>query len=216
MKKESFVFDIETGPLPLDEIISLKPEFSAPKNYTDPAKISEYIEKKDAEWYDQDYHALHPMTARVIAIGVMRSDDKKVWIIDDANEEALLNTWWTFWEEFKMHKFIGFHCNTFDVPFLKFRSWKHGVRVPMELNWTQRPWDLNDYFIDLQNCLSEFSKYGVKQNLDNVAKTLLGVGKTGSGKNFAEMAKFSYEDAVAYLKHDLELTHGVAGKVGAI
>src|SRR5688572_8585619 len=62
-------FDIETAPLPDEQIAPFVPEFSAPSNYKDPEKIKAYIEGEKVKWLEQA--ALSPLTGRVVAIGIL-------------------------------------------------------------------------------------------------------------------------------------------------
>ena len=76
----TLIFDIETGPLPENELLAMMPAFDPADvksgNLKDPAKIAEKIAEAEAN-HRRDFigrAALDPLTGRVVAIGVMTFD----------------------------------------------------------------------------------------------------------------------------------------------
>lgn len=204
---KSIVFDIETGPLPDAELMPLMPEFEAPGNIKDPAKIAAAIEAKKKDWIENA--ALDAVTGRVLAIGLM-IDEAFVIISEPATEAEML---YEFWDAIKsngdIHNLVGFNCFLFDLPFLMKRSWKLGVPIPAGIRWGRR-W--NERIIDLR----EVWQCGDRQahgSLAVIAKHL-GVGeKTGSGAEFAKLWSEDRAKAEAYLKNDLALTSAIFRKL---
>lgn len=199
------VFDIETGPRPVAEIESLMPEFDAPANYKDPAKIAEVIDGKRAAWIEKA--ALSPLTGQVLAIGALIDGTYCDQVVDAVNDERDTIEW--FWSLVgKNTLLVGFNSNRFDLPFLFRRSWALGITPPL----SHRPFRSTGS-IDLM----EAWQMGDRQefvSLDTVAK-FLGVGaKTGSGAHFAELMKFDVEAALRYLENDVMLTAKVGDRLG--
>ncbi|MCW1921292.1 ribonuclease H-like domain-containing protein [Luteolibacter arcticus] len=200
------VFDIETGPRPVAELEALMPEFEAPANYKDPAKIAEAIEQKRAAWIEKA--ALSPLTGRVLAIGALIDGEYLHAIQGDGfdSEAEIIGWFWTMIGNRTI--LIGHNSNRFDLPFLFRRSWSLGILPPPRSNGRSfagsidlmEAWQLGDR--------TEFI------SLDTVAK-FLGVGaKTGSGGQFADLLKFDVEAALRYLENDVMLTARVAERMG--
>ena len=60
------VFDIETGPLPIEHLEDMMPEFTAPSNWKDEAKIEAKIKEQQTKWFEKA--ALDARTGQVLAI----------------------------------------------------------------------------------------------------------------------------------------------------
>jgi len=202
-------FDIETGPLPEDQISHLMPEFSAPSNYKDDAKIAANIEEQKKSWLDK--LALSPLTGEVLAIGIIR--DNEFYLISNIEGEAHLLS--TFWDAITdrlaiINKLIGFNSNRFDLPFLIRRSWLNRVPIPPTVIVGRY---LNSHFIDLL----EMWQCGDRQSsisLDRLSKYFGLEGKNGDGKFFHELWKTDREQAIKYLENDLYLTKSCADAMG--
>lgn len=199
------VFDIETGPRPVAELEALMPEFDAPANYKDPAKIAEAIEQKRAAWIEKA--ALSALTGRVLAIGCLIDGEYHAKIAGDDLAEVDVIRW--FWSLVGTRTLlIGFNSNRFDLPFLFRRSWSLGILPPLRSNGRSFAGS-----IDLMEAyqLGDRTDY---VSLDTVAK-FLGVGaKTGSGGQFADLLKFDVDAAARYLENDVMLTARVAERMG--
>ncbi len=196
------IYDIETGPLPEDEIIHLAPEFSAPANYKDATKIAAAIEDQKKAWIERA--ALSAVTGRVVAIGIRQ--EGKTTIIGEDNEAAMLIQWWAAVEQAARERrvMVGFNSHRFDLPFLVRRSWHHKVPVPPGV-FGARGYVNSEVFMDLMN---EW-QCGDRQEwvkLDVLCKFLGLPGKNGNGKDFAGLWAIDREKALAYLENDLEQT----------
>lgn len=187
----------------------MMPEFTAPKNYKDQAKILEYIEAERKEWLEKA--ALSPVTGRVLAIGVKTSSGSEIFCDD---EKTALVAFWAKVVEFGRARvqLAGFNCYRFDLPFLVRRSWLHGVAVPDGVQ-DARGYFNRIHFADLYEAWQCGDK-GASISLDSLAK-YLGVGaKTGEGAHFAALWATERKLALAYLENDLALTEGVARRLG--
>ena len=212
------IFDIETGPLPKDEIIDAMPSFNPDEVKVGNLKDEEKIKAKlaDAEQKHREAFfneaALNPTTGRVLCVGVrIRSWDdpsgpaEETRIIGDKDESEaeILGEFWDLAVTTGVtNELIGFRCKAFDLPFMFKRSWKLGVIPPNHLRngryWIQK-------IIDLYEIWS-FDDYRAKGSLDSIAKFLGIPGKTGSGADFARLWLENREAAIAYAIRDVDIT----------
>lgn len=208
-----YVFDVETAGLPPEHILGMAPDFEAPSNWKDPAKIEAEIARKREQWLLDA--ALSPLTGQVIAVGIKACHGLAALKMG-LPENELLGWFWEAQDKLVAAdfaaKFVGFYSNRFDLPFLLRRSWKHGVAVPeFIVNGTY----LSDRFIDLARRW-ELGNREDRISLDRLCK-FLGVGeKTGNGKDFAELLKTDPAKAEEYLRTDLSLTELCARRMGMI
>lgn len=213
---ETILFDIETGPLPEAELAALLPPF-------DPAeikvgnlgpekaaqKIAEARATHEREFFEKA--ALDPLTGRVIAVGLL-SPENEFHVIADENEAWMLREFWeiTRGEMGRINQMVGFNSNSFDLPFLIRRSWKHRVPVPFGIR-RGRHWA--DEMIDLRDAW-QLGDRQARGSLDVIAKHL-GVGaKNGSGAEFAKLWQSDRAKAIEYLRNDVLLTARVAEALG--
>jgi len=198
--KNVLILDIETAPLPEWRITF--PEFKAPANFKDPAKIAEAIAEKRAEFLERA--ALNATTGFVCAIGTMEQNDEGDWdfsSIEHPRSEAEIIQ--NFWDKIPSPRtVVTFYGKSFDFPFLVRRSWILGLRIP---SWIRdgRYWsrDIIDLFEDWQLGNRETSG-----SLDLVSKTVLGRGKTGDGADFWKQLQTEPLAALEYLAEDCALT----------
>lgn len=206
-------FDIETEPLPDEELALVKPAFSAPRSWKDPIKIAAEIAEKEAAW--KENAALSAVTGRVLAIGIIvdgvfRMIDPRFWAADgESNEAAVIRD---FWSATMAAKWCGFNCFKFDLPFLIRRSWKLGVEVPGFVRdgrwWGSR-------FVDLR----EIWQLGDREaggGLDELSRFFGHGQKLGSGANFAKLYHESPDLALEYLEQDLRLTQALYRRIGGV
>lgn len=193
-----FFIDIETVPN-LDgralaqftaEAAERKAEIKAPSNYKDPAKISEYIEAKQAE-IDLEIHERVLKTSfdgalgHIAVIGVAIDDAAPIAIYEDSKEphkhEAKVLT--EFFELLKDNydpsrhtrpRFIGHNITNFDLRFIFQRAVVLGIRPPSFIPFQAKPWD--DTIYDTMTAWAGF-KGSVK--MDALAKALGLPGKQG-------------------------------------
>ena len=206
------LFDIETGPLPLEQIEHLCPEFKAPANYKDAAKIAENIAEQKVTWIERG--ALSALTGRVIAIG-LRTDGITT-ILQDDDEAVNLRAFWLWLEDRVRERraVVGFNSNKFDIPFLTRRSWAHGIAIPSGVYMT-RGYVNQSVFIDLAlewQCGDRME--WVK--LDTVCKFLGLPAKNGSGKEFAGLWVSDRAKALEYLNNDMAITAKVMERMLSI
>ena len=196
------LFDIETGALPIEQIEHLCPEFKAPGNYKDAAKIAENIAEQKATWLDRG--ALSALTGKVLAIG-LRTDGVTT-ILQDNDEAKNLRAFWAWLEDRVRERraVVGFNSNKFDIPFLTRRSWAHGIAIPSGV-YATRGYVNQSVFIDLAlewQCGDRME--WVK--LDTVCKFFGLPAKNGSGKDFANLWVNDRQKALEYLDNDMRIT----------
>jgi DNA polymerase elongation subunit (family B) len=238
---QTIYFDIETGPLPENELAALLPPFDPAEvktgNLKDPEKIAAKLAEAEANHRREfiDRAALDPLTGRVVAIGLLIASphpspfpsaerEKEAGsesqphhefkIIGHDDEAATLKEFWQVCQGDmgRINEMIGFNSNQFDLPFLIRRSWKHRVPVPHGIR-RGRYW--SEQMIDLRD-LWQLGDRQARGSLDAVAKHL-GVGsKNGDGKDFAKLWETDREKAIEYLRNDLQLTARVAEALGVV
>lgn len=206
----TIIFDIETGPLDKTELSANMPVFEAPANWKDPEKIAATIVAKEKAWLEDA--ALDALTGRVLAIGTLEAG--RFECLADDDEPALLRKFWAFVQSpySGLQRIIGFNCNSFDLPFLVRRSWKHRIVLPLGLRegryWGREVVDLRDVW-----------QLGDKHAVGSLATIAghLGVGvKSGSGLDFAALWIVNRTEALKYLENDLVLTQKIAQRLGII
>jgi hypothetical protein len=206
----SLVLDIETRPLPTEQLDAIAPEFRAPSNYKDEAKIAASIAEQRAEWRDRA--ALSALTGRVVLVGTFDTADNDTvqWHLDEAGgitEQMTLQAFWhDTWPEGVI---VGWNIKGFDLPFLVQRSRILGVDTPRDLfqgrYWNTRVRDLMDEW----GCFA----YGARTSLDSVARALGLPGKTSTGKDSLTM---DMPELLAYNAADLATTAAVAKRMGIL
>jgi uncharacterized protein YprB with RNaseH-like and TPR domain len=218
--KQTILFDVETGPLPESELAALLPPFDPAEvkvgNLKDPEKIAAKIAEAEAN-HRRDFFenaALDPLSGRVVAIGMLRQDTREFVAVGHEDEARTLAEFWSACRAEIVHgsQLVGFNIFQFDLPFLLRRSWKHRVLVPLGLRrgryWCEHLGDLREIW----QCGDRMAR----GSLDSIAKHL-GVGeKTGEGNDFAKLWATDRQQAIAYLRNDLELTAKIAEALGCV
>lgn len=233
------IFDIETGPLPLDYLLQIHgdyehvpfdPESVKHGNTKDEEKraakteecrikhLKEQTERADKHREDLvGEGALSPLSGQVLAIGMVSHDDQNAsgLIIGETEqtEEAILARFWKGYEQLTKANFylVGFNIHGFDLPFLVQRSFIKGVDVPRGLLVRGKWW--NESFIDLKEVWGCGNKYS-KGDLDTLCR-MMGIGrKSGDGADFYKLWELSRPAAIAYLRQDLILTRDLADRLG--
>jgi predicted PolB exonuclease-like 3'-5' exonuclease len=202
-------FDIETGPSFDAELY--KPVFEASRVLKDPIKIEADIAEKERAWRDK--LALSALTGRVVAIGWVIDDGDFQWIgeNENTNEGDIIRA---FFDAAKsVEKLIGFNSHAFDLPFIYRRAlrWTK-VPIPYDSVFPRRR-RLSTVHTDIMEEWCMFDSQS-RVSLNNLARFFGLEGKTGNGKDFAELYRLNREEAVAYLKHDVELTRQIANRMG--
>jgi len=207
------VFDLESAPLPEDQLLSQIPEFAPAANLKDPDKMKASIEDKKARYMSQA--ALSPLTGRVVAVGIKPSWSPPI-IFHGTDEKQVVGdaVGWLNHTISERIQCIGFNIHGFDLPFLRFRAIVHKVqplhwiRYNGRANWAEKFRDLLPELVMGR----DFAGY----NLDAVSKSL-GLGqKNGSGAFFWDLYQTDQKQALAYLENDLELTAKLAVRMGVV
>ncbi len=144
--------DIETAPLPEENLRATMPEFTAPANWKDEAKIAAKIQEQEAAYIEKA--ALSPLTGRVQAIGIY-CDEKDTYTAMDERQFSEAELCSEFWKHVAPKgamttNVYGWNHLGFDVPFIIKRSWRNGVEVPPTAFETYRGRTyINPQFVDL-------------------------------------------------------------------
>ena len=218
------LFDLESGPLPLEQLAAIMPEFEASGTIKDPVKIEADIVKKRAAWMDKA--ALRATTGQVLALGwAVREghfgEGETQTLIGEETEIierfwAMTNAHPTKGMETVDHPMIGFYSNHFDLPFIIQRSRILGIKIPASVLTCYRGrWNLNERFVDLYDAWACGNR-DCGDNLNTVARSLGLPGKLGSGGDFAQLLITDRAAAVAYLTRDIEIAVAVAERLGVL
>jgi len=217
------ITDIETGPLPREQLDAIAPKFDSENvavgNLRDPDKIAAKMSEARERWYEKA--ALSPVTGHVLAIGYMSPETGKFAIEHGKPEEELIAGFWRKYGEMRnaTRKIVGFNIFDFDLPFLVRRSWKRQIDVPASV-FNGRYFD--SAFLDLREkwlCGQHYS--GVESSLDHVARAL-GVGNKPEGISGADFGRLyqgtaaERQQALDYLANDLKLTASIAARLGVV
>lgn len=207
----TIIFDIETAPLPLSELVipPFNPADVKLGNIKNPDLIAEKIQKAE-ENHVADYirnAALDAISGQILCIGYKLPGEKPAVLSADADgEKAMLAQWWSIVGGFERQpKLVGFNVRLFDLPYLYKRSWKHRITPPY---WLRHGRYWNDLVVDLRD-LWQLGDTRAHGSLNAICRHL-GLGeKSGSGADFAELWKQDREAAIAYCIQDVELTKKV-------
>ena len=191
------VFDIETGPLPDEQIEKVAPPFDPESvrvgNYGMEKAMEKITQAKESHMRTIKLKAaLKAEYGQILAIGWQT--DVETFMQIGREESTMLETFWEALEKIRRagERIVGFNCFNFDLPYLLRRSILLGVEVPHGmLPKHNRYWP--DEFIDLMK-IWQATNFMEMISLDRFAKALGHSGKNGSGAHFAKTLK---EDAVA-------------------
>jgi len=208
----TIIFDIETGPLPVDQlrIPPFDPSQLKFGNIKNPDLIADKIQKAE-ESHAADYirnAALDALSGQVLCIGYRFQHDKPAVLCSDADGEAvmLIQFWRLLSDLERQPKLVGFNIKSFDLPFLIKRSWKHRIQVPY---WLRQGRYWNDLVIDLREVwqLGDSRAHG---SLSSICRHL-GLGeKAGNGADFSLLWNTDRQAAIDYCLQDIKLTQAVA------
>ncbi len=141
---QTFVFDIETVPLPFDQSFD-----EVQKEYL----LRGLTEEKDIE-NQKRFGALNPLLGRIVCIGIfipelkrgvalsladseaeetIEYSDHSVKYLSFADEAALITHFWKGLEAQRYSSYVTFNGRNFDCPFLMLRSAALGVRPTVNL-----------------------------------------------------------------------------------
>jgi hypothetical protein len=209
-------FDIETGPLPLEQIQAQMPEFVESDvklgNRKDPDVVQKYIEEQRAKHVEQwiSRAALSPLTGQVIAIGWLKdSGSSSIMMEGEFDERTMIKAFFALYRSQYGARWVGFNIARFDLPFLVRRAWTYGLEVPPIFSGRYPA----SCFVDLM----QLWQCGDSKEFISLARLAryLGIqGKSSDGSAFAALKYENPEEAIAYLRRDLELTKEIADKIG--
>lgn len=213
-RSKVIALDIETGPLPTDQLHRMMPEFEAPGNYKNPEAIQKAIWDKQQAWIDRA--ALSPETGQLLAFGFkMHNKPARMQFADSTLTERLLLE--DLWHQYNCmsldgYCFAGSNLIGFDIQFLKIRSIILGVELPAPITWARYGSEAG--FFDLQDWWNFApGQNRDKTSLNTMAKALGIPGKNGDGKFFHQMLKDDPEKAADYLENDLAMTEAVITRI---
>jgi hypothetical protein len=216
---KNYVFDIETIPLPSNQLEALLPAFDpelVKVGNFGPEKAAEKIEKARAEHLNRFMRraALSAITGQIAMLGIQEENEPAEII--DGQEADIINYFLNLFETNfdKGIHFIGFNIANFDLPFLIRRAWFHGLKVPAGI---VRNRYLTSFFTDLLqlwNSSEHANEFGV--SLNDLAQFFGCGAKTANGAEFGELLRYEPEKARAYLLNDLDITWKIACRMGAI
>lgn len=220
------VLDIETGPLPEDQLADLIPPFdreAVTHKSWGPEAIEKLRDKREAEHLEafMSKAALNAETGTVIVVGLRLVDRgvSKLVHIDEATpteSDVLEATWnWLSKAVEQSHSIVTHNGIGFDLPFLVRRSFILGVSVPdwihdgryfhKAIRDTMRMWFLGErnQFIGLDR---------LAQILGCENRKLAGV----DGADFHLLWKNDRSKATEYALADLVVTEEVATRMGVV
>jgi len=217
----SFVFDIETGPLPADQLPPFDESTVKLGALKDPVKIKAKIEEARAAYVERA--ALDATTGRVLAIGYDTNGNFEIEgsVIAGGNismEEEILTEFWDRCDNTHLdsdNKIIGFNIHGFDLPFMIRRSWINNIEPP---RWLMRGRYFDPMFVDLMQVWACGDSRGY-QSMDRVATALGTTRKNGDGAEFHKLwfgDKKQHKLAVEYLQNDIAMTRDIASRLGVL
>lgn len=205
---QTFSFDIETRPLSKGAVEKWMPEFEAPANYKDEAKIEAYIQKKRESWMDGA--ALSPLTSEVCVIGYYDGMTFSYDHADDAGEGTLLAGFWERIPRLALTsgpRVIGHNIKGFDLPYLVQRSWMHGMSVPpAAYTYGRYGFRWSESFVDTAELwrLGGMLHGGLSPaDFNTIAKAMGGEPKPFEAKQWWKMWNEDKKAALDYLRIDV-------------
>lgn len=132
MKDSILFFDIETTANP--NAIALLPEPTAPANYKDADKITQYITEKKSEQIAQA--PLDADLGKVIAISLQSGIESQVEVhligdLETKSESDLIRWFWISFAKIDRRS-CGYNIIGFDLPYLLRRSFDLSIQVPIQ------------------------------------------------------------------------------------
>ena len=211
--KKLFI-DIETGKAPDYKLF--EPEYKAPKINKDgtASKASKSIEEQQADF--ESKCVLSPLTGQVLMVGFTENDKDNLFSCSDFADNKT-GEWHCLSATVDLLNnndlIIGHYIKSFDLPFIINRCRKHGIKPPSVGYTKGSKWYWNDNVIDLAD-LWTFGKHGEYISLNNMAK-FFGLEQKDEiiGANFEQIFNIHIDKAIAYCKHDVNLTKQIYDKL---
>jgi len=206
--------DIETGKSP--DYALFEPKYKEPKKNKDgtDSKTSKSIEQQKADF--ESNCALSPLTGQVLMVGYARLDlpiecDYHFPDRGRTDEPTMLSHVIKYIDQADL--IIGHYIKDFDLPFIINRCRKYGITPPNVGGFYKGRWQWNANIIDLKD-LWTFGKFGEYISLNNMAKYFgLTPKDEAIGESFEQVFNTDIEKAIAYCKHDIELTKQIYEKL---
>jgi predicted PolB exonuclease-like 3'-5' exonuclease len=209
-------FDIETSPLPVDDIKRVAGEFnedSVKVGNLGLEKAMEKIATAKKNHIDSiiDKGALNAEFGKVVAIGI--KSELEEYLLFGEEEEILPKFWSMALDDWCNGDawWVGFNSNGFDLPFLLKRSLIAGVQIPKELLPVTRYWN-QKFWKDLLE-IWQGGDFKKSISLDRMCKAFGIEGKNGSGKYFYKLLIEDPDRAEEYLLNDIRITYKLATKI---
>lgn len=225
------VIDIETSPLPLDEISKYYPEplelteeaieaekkrIDALKTPKDPVKkaekLQEWVNKWDVaaekgltDWYNKA--TLNPRLSKVVAVGFLTQAGKDVHILGEngVTEPFLLGIINEAIQNFDT--VVGHNIIGFDIPYFYQRMLISGGQVSLPHNWRYKCFDVMERWL----CGKRLGQGLSPSGLSYIAESMGFPAKNGNGADFW---KWDLDRQREYLGHDVDLAHNIALRMG--
>jgi hypothetical protein len=209
----STVFDIETGSLDRDKVLSFFDEGDIKYGAMGEEKREQKKAAKRLEFLEKA--ALSSITGKVVAIGYEDDAGEDVMGIGQGiTEQFILTNFWDHFEEKRNNGkyMVGFNIERFDLPFLIRRSKLLQVDVPEKVIKNNRWW--SEVFIDIYK-IWQCGDISATVKLDHLARSIGIQGKPMDmdGGDFAPLWFGTDEErlrAREYLINDLRMTRAVA------
>ena len=202
------VFDIETIPQDEAKLLALAPEFAAPANLKDPAKIEAAIAKKRSDYLADA--ALNWKTAEIVLIGA--GDDAGIQSFTAGTEKELVGNFLTLLGDALADGVAvgGHNVKGFDLPMLVNRARVHGLKIPATLLsfWKGRPQWAENIFDTLE--ILSFGKSFEGNGVEDVARVFGLPPKLGQGGDFPLLWRADRDGAIAYNRRDVEIEIEIA------
>lgn len=240
----SLVIDIETAPLPQEQLRSLWTATAEPLASSQ-AEIDQRVQsvkcaqlRKLSERQNtgepspqtsfelwKAKAALSALTGQVVAIGYGTGSGIRIECVDQLQAIQEANVITSFWQATSKVRhaggqILGFNSLGFDLPFLIQRSWILQLEVP---RWVRSGRYFDSSLVDLL----EVWRCGVlrseiPQKLDTIAR-VLGIGAKPDGIRGEDFARLYFsgepkqrEQALDYLRCDIEITTKLAQRMGLL
>lgn len=171
------------------------------------ARIKHEIDQEKARQEFQDKSALSWTTGRITCICLYGDDISRSFCWDD--EKTIINGFWSYLKSFSEQSEGEFQLLTwngynFDMPYINMRSLINGMQPIPGLRGSRYPRPM-DRHIDVSAICTDRGKM---MSLNSAASALLGIEKTGDGKEAIELWKNQkLEELQSYCMNDCKLTY---------
>jgi DNA polymerase elongation subunit (family B) len=215
IKRTHFVFDIETGAAPHDEVEPFCPTIRPHKTIRDEVKQAAYIDGKKNDWFDKA--ALSPITGRVLVIGVRVEEVNTMFHVNkEGSEKNVLKAFFEMVRKHSDQKWIGHNCHAFDWPFIRGRAMANDLSMPSGIITSIMGHRWVNYGSNCRDTMLAWNPDPTARiSLSNLGRVLgLGTKLMDGGKYFDELYAENPDLALKYCERDLELTDEIWDRIG--